>query len=109
MEQKGSDNKGTTQKREDFIDFVVDETQLANNPLFSREALRDYTKKADKGGNNKRRIKQYLGKTKVEEKSDNAKDSGSEFKKVQCSFCGESRDLDNCSMVKDQILEERSK
>ena len=40
---------------EDFIDFD-DETQLANNPLFSREALRDHTEKADKYGNNKRRV-----------------------------------------------------
>ena len=46
----------------DFIDFFEDETQLPNDPLFSREALRDYTEKADKGGNNKRRIKQYVGK-----------------------------------------------
>ena len=51
---------------EDFIDFFNNETQLANDPLFSREALREYTERADKGGNNKRRIKQYVGKTKVE-------------------------------------------
>ena len=67
---------------EDFIDFFDDETQLANDPLFSREALRDYTEKADKVGNNKKRIKQYVGKTKVEEKSGDTKDGDSEFKKV---------------------------
>ena len=69
-------------KLEDFIDFFDDETQFVNDPLFSREALRDYTEKADKVGNNKKRIKQYVGKTKVEEKSGDTKDGDSEFKKV---------------------------
>ena len=73
-----------------------------NDPLFFREALRDYTEKTDKVGNNKRRIKQYAGKTKVEEIGGDAKVGDGEFKKVQCSVCDESRDLDNCSMFKDQ-------
>ena len=77
--------------------------------MFSKEALRDYTEKADKFGNNKRRIKQYVGKTKVEEKGHDEKDGDSEFKKVQCPVCYESHDLDNCSMFKDQTPEERSK
>ena len=47
---------------EDFIDFFDGETQLVNDPLFSREAFRDYTEKAEKVGDNKRRIKQYLGR-----------------------------------------------
>ena len=68
---------------EDFIDFFNNETQLADDPLFSREALREYTERADKGGNNKRRIKQYVGKTKVEEKLGDAKDGESKFKKKQ--------------------------
>ena len=45
---------------EDFIDFFDNETQLANDPLFSRGALKDYNEKADKVGNNKRRVKQYV-------------------------------------------------
>ena len=65
---------------EDFIDIFDDETQLANDPLFLREALRDFTEKVDKVGNNKRRIKQYVGKTKVEEKGGDTKDGDSEFK-----------------------------
>ena len=73
-----------------------------NDPLFFREALRDYTEKTDKVGNNKRGIKQYAGKTKVEEKGRDAKVGDGEFKKVQCSVCDESGDLDNCSMFKDQ-------
>ena len=94
---------------EDFMDFFDDETQLANDPLFSREALTEYTEKADKGGNNKRRIKQYVGKTKVEKKRGDAKDGDRELKKVQCPVCDESQDRNDCSMFKDQTLEERSK
>ena len=45
----------------------------------------------------------------MEEKSGNAKDGDSEFKKVECPVCDESHDLDNCSMFKDQTLEEKSK
>ena len=45
--------------------------------------MREYTERADKGGNNKRRIKQYVGKTKVEEKLGDAKDGESKFKKKQ--------------------------
>ena len=69
-------------KLEDFTDFFDNETQLANNPLFSRKALRDYTKKADELGNNKKRIKQYVGKTKVEDKRGDAKDDDSPHKKI---------------------------
>ena len=47
MEQKDSDTKETIQKRA----ALGDETQLANDPFFSREALRDYTEKVDKVGN----------------------------------------------------------
>ena len=45
----------------------------------------------------------------VEEKSGDAKDGDSEFKKVQCPVCDESCGLENCSIFKDQTLEERSK
>ena len=71
--------------------------------------MRDYTEKGDKVYNNKRRIKQYVGKTKKEEKSGDSKDGDSEFKKVPCPVCDESHPLDNCSIVKDQTPEERSK
>ena len=85
---------------EDFIDFFDDETQLLFDPLFSREALRDYTEKADKFGDNKRRIKQYVGKTKLEEKCGDAKDGASEFKKLQCPICDESHDLETAGYSK---------
>ena len=70
MEQKGSDNKETTQMKAGFYWFFDDEIQLIfyDDPLFSREAFRDCTEKADKISNNKRRIKQYVRKTKVEVK-----------------------------------------
>ena len=78
MEQKGSDNKETTQKKAGvrrFYWFFDDEIQLIfyDDPLFSREAFRDCTEKADKISNNKRRIKQYVRKTKVEVKQREAK------------------------------------
>ena len=75
MEQKGSDNKETTQMKAGFYWFFDDEIQLIfyDDPLFSREALRDYTENADKVGNNNRRIKQYVRKTKVEAKQREAK------------------------------------
>ena len=78
MEQKGSDNKETTQKKarvRRFYWLFDDEIQLIfyDDPLFSREALSHYTEKADKVGNKKRRIKQYVRKTKVEVKQREAK------------------------------------
>ena len=96
-------------KLENFIDFLGNETQLADDPLFSREALMDYSEKFDKGGSNKRRIKQYVGKTEVEEKRGDVKYADRKFKKVQCPVCDESHDLDNCNMIKDGLLEERKK
>ena len=45
----------------------------------------------------------------MEEKCGDAKDGGSEFKKIQCPVSDESHDLDNCNMFKDQTLEKRSK
>ena len=50
-----------------------------------------------------------VGKTDVEEKRGDVKYGDREFKKVQCPVCDESHDLDNCSMIKDELLEERSK
>ena len=105
MKQKGSDNKKTNRREphlEEFIDFFDDETQLASDPLFSREAIRDYTKKPDKVRKNNRRLKQYVGKTKVEEKSGDAKDGDSEFKKVQFQFVMKAMILTSaeCSRIK---------
>ena len=98
---------------EDLIGFFDNETYLANDPLFSREALRDYNKRADKVGNNRREQSEknqaMYGENQSEKEKDDAKDGGSEFKKVQCPVCDENHVLDNCSMFKDQTLEERSK
>ena len=45
----------------------------------------------------------------MEEKGDDAKDDDNKFKKVQCRVCNKIHDLYNCSLFKDQTLEERSK
>ena len=46
----------------DLIDFVEKEMVLANDPLFSREALKDYTDKHDRSSK-KRLIKSYAAQT----------------------------------------------
>ena len=82
----------------DIIHFVDDEATLANDSLFSKEALYGYVDKKE-APNQRKQLKTYL--TAAEEKTE-------EIVNV-CQFCHKSHDLDSCPEYKKKSVEERSK
>ena len=65
----------------DLTDFVEEEMVLANDPLFSREALKDYTDKHDKSPK-KRLKKSYAAQT-----PDPAKEETEYTSQNKCHIC----------------------
>ena len=82
----------------DIIHFVDDEATLANEPLFSKEALSGYVDKKEAPKQTKQ-LKTYL--TEAEEKTE-------EIVNI-CQLCHKSQDLDSCPENKKKSVEERSK
>ena len=87
----------------DFIDFINDETLLASDPLFSREALKVYVEKEERS-HLKKKMKSYASNTtdKVQEEKDAKKE-------MKCPVCEEKHDLDNCKQFSSMSVDERSK
>ena len=87
----------------DFIDFINDETLLASDPLFSREALKVYVEKEERS-HLKKKMKSYASNTtdKVQEEKD-------AIKEMKCPVCEEKHDLDNCKQFSSMSVDERSK
>ena len=69
----------------DFIDFINEETLLASEPLFSREALKVYVEK--ERSHLKKKMKSYASNTtdKVQEEKD-------AIKEMKCPVCEEKHD-----------------
>ena len=86
----------------DFIDFINDETLLASDPLFSREALKVYVEK-DERSHLKKKMKSFASNTtdKVQEEKD-------DIKEMKCPVCEGKHDLDNCKQF-NMSVDERSK
>ena len=82
----------------DTIHFVYDEATLANDPLFSKEALSGYVDKKE-APNRRKQLKTYL--TVGEEKTDKLVNI--------CQLCKKSHDLDSCPEYKKKSAEERGK
>ena len=86
----------------DFIDFINDETLLASDPLFSREALKVYVEKEEKS-HLKKKMKSYVSNTtdKVQEEKDDKKE-------IKYLVCEEKHNLDNCrqSLTTSQLMRE---
>ena len=82
----------------DLIHFVDDEATLANDPLFSKDALREYVDRKE-APSKLRQLKTYLAIEK--EKSGNSKEV--------CYLCQNNHDLDKCQEYMKKSLEERSK
>ena len=89
----------------DFVCFVEEETLLMNDPLLSREALREYAGQKEKEGKAKhKKLKNCY--TKSEEKVTQNQSSVNLRKK--CVFCDGSHDLD-CQFYIEIPFEEISK
>ena len=69
----------------DLIHFVDDEATLANDPLFSKDALSGYVDRKE-APSKRRQLKTYLATAK--EKSGKSKDV--------CYLCQNNHDLDKC-------------
>ena len=76
---------------------------LANDSLFYREALKDYTDKYDKSSK-KRLIKSYAAQI-----PDPAKEETEYTRQSNCHICGGKHDMDNCIIFNKQTVEERSR
>ena len=80
----------------DLREFVEEEVVLVNDPLFSNEALKEYTDKNEKV-NKKRHTKTYVTQT-----SEQAKETKDVSKLIECQICGDGHDADDLvsSMVR---------
>ena len=87
----------------DLIDFVEEEMVLANDPLFSRETLKDYTDKHDRSSK-KRLMKSYAAQTPAP-----AKEETEYTKQSNCHICGGKHDMDNYTVFNKQTIEDRSR
>ena len=77
----------------DFIKFVSDETVIATDPIFSKEAIQQYIEK--RPNNKKGRLSTFV--TGKEEKSEN------------CCYCDQQHKLDRCDKFMKITLKERIK
>ena len=86
----------------DLIDFIEEEMVLANGPLFSRDASKDYADKHD-GSSKKRLMKSYAAQAPVP-----AKEETENTNQSNCQICGGRHDMDNCTVFNKQPVDERS-
>ena len=88
----------------DFIDFIKEETDLANDPLFSKSAIDQYQeKKSTKNEHPKKRLSSYAVKSKKDEKKNHQQT------KETCLVCGKGHLIDQCKEFMEKSLKERTK
>ena len=105
MEWEGDDDlkfHGREPELSDFINFVDEETLLANDPLFSQEALKEYNKRQEKEA--RRKLKSYISHAAEPVKNKRDDSSGN-----SCPVFEGRYDLDNCRQFNNLTLEEQSK
>ena len=88
------------------IQFVEEETTLMNDPLFSREALHEYTKGPEK--QNQRRLRQMKSCFVKADKKKDACESSELKSSLKCQFCDGNHDLDDCQFYNELSVEDRS-
>ena len=76
---------------------------LANDPLFLREVLKDYTYKHD------RNLKKSFMKSYAAHTPNPAREETKYTKRSNCHICGGTHDMGNCSIFNKQTVEERSR
>jgi len=87
----------------DLIEFVEEENILANDPLFSKDALKDYTVHHERSAT-KRRMRAYASQA-----VESMKPNTGNYQERECPVCGQHHDLDDCATFMDQSVEDRSK
>ena len=92
---------------DDMTDFIVEETILMNDPLFSHESLADYQTKLEQPVKQKQ-MKNYTIKAE-DEKDKKVMKGSSEDKSSRCKMCTGRHDLDECKTFNGMTVEERSK
>ena len=92
--------------QQDLIQFVEEETTIMNDPLFSREALHEYTKGPEK--QNQRRLRQMKSCFVKADKKKDACESSELKSSLKCQFCDGNHDLDDCQFYNELSVEDRS-
>ena len=77
-----------------------------NDPLFSREALHEYTKGPEK--QNQGRLKQMKNCLVKAGKKKDVCDSSQLKSLLKCQFCDDNHDLDDCQFYNELSVEDRS-
>ena len=87
----------------DFIGFIKEETDLVNDPLFSKSAIDQYQeKKSTKNEHPKKRLSCYAAKSKKNQKDD-------QQRKEICLVCGKGHLIDYCKEFMEKSPKERTK
>ena len=77
---------------QDLINFVEEETVLMNDPLFSRDALHEYTKHLERSTHLQARKRKNFY-TKTDQKT---VEQIVTVASIKCKFCDRNHDLDDC-------------
>ena len=86
----------------DFIGFIKEETDLVNDPLFSKSAIDQYQeKKSTKNEHPKKRLTSYAVKPQKDEKDD-------QHMKETCLVCGKGHLIHHCKEFMVKSLKERT-
>lgn len=85
---------------EDFIDFIEQESTLINDPLFSRNALKQFTNTKEKLPDKRKSYKSLAMNTNYR--------SSNDIKRL-CPACSAKHDLDDCKLFLSYTIEDRSK
>ena len=89
---------------QDLINFVEEETVLMNDPLFSREALREYTKHPERSTHLQARKRKNFY-TKTDQKT---VEQTVTVASIKCKFCDRNHDLDDCQFYRELTVDDRS-
>ena len=92
---------------QDLIKFVEEETVLVNDPLFSREALHEYTKDPEKSTHLKV-MKLKNCHTKADEKNEMTIEKTETVPSKKCKFRDGNHNLDDCQFYHEITVDYRS-
>ena len=85
----------------DFIKLIHEETMLVNDPMFSKEAVDQYTdKKSSKQDNSKKRISTFATNL----KSDKVEKRNAQTTDPLCIACNKDHLLDSCNIFMEKTL-----
>ena len=99
----GESSDECQEKERDFIGFIKEETDLVNDPLFSKSAIDQYQeKKSTKNEHPKKRLSWYAAKSKKDQKDD-------QQRKEICLVCGEGHLVNHCQEFMEKRPKEKTK